>query len=51
MATLHATARKQRITQILLHSSSTVLTGRGVDELTALIGDDGINVFCNVFIM
>lgn len=47
MATLQVTARKQRTTQILLHSNSTVFTGRHADAAGAVTtGDAG---FCIVF--
>lgn len=51
MATLQVTARKQRITQIFLHSNSTVFTGRHADAAGAVAMGDagGNNGLCIVF--
>lgn len=46
MATLHATAHKQRIVHIFLHSISTVLTAFGVFEAG---NDDGVDADIELF--
>lgn len=52
MATLQVTARKHRITQIFLHSNSTVFTGRLGEAGAVGMGDAGvINGLCIVFMM
>lgn len=51
IATLQATARKQRITHIRLHSISTVFTGRGAGCVADVAAVGGIIALCIVFMM
>lgn len=52
IATLQVTARKQRITQIFLHSNSTVLIARDGDAGAAAMGEvGGNNGLCIVFMV